>query len=51
MVSPLAMRPRDIAAGEHVHTHNIKTNLKGLEQYTYTACIESGKGDEADRTG
>ena len=25
-----------IAAGEHVHTHNLKTNLDGLLNYTYT---------------
>ncbi len=26
----------DIPVGSHVHTHNIKTNLKGLLDYTYT---------------
>ena len=26
---------KDISAGEYVHTHNIRTNLKGIEQYTY----------------
>ena len=33
---PIGHATRDIAAGEYIHTHNIKTNLKGLEQYTYT---------------
>lgn len=26
----------DIAAGEHVHTHNVKSNLAGLLEYEYT---------------
>ena len=26
----------DIAAGEHVHTHNVKTNLSGQLEYQYT---------------
>lgn len=26
---------KNISAGEYVHTHNLKTNLKGIEQYTY----------------
>ena len=25
----------EIKAGEHVHTHNLKTNLAGLEEYSY----------------
>jgi altronate hydrolase len=33
---PIGHATRNIAAGEYIHTHNIKTNLKGLEQYTYT---------------
>ena len=33
---PIGHATRNIVAGEYVHTHNIKTNLKGLEQYTYT---------------
>jgi altronate hydrolase len=32
---PIGHATRNIAAGEYIHTHNIKTNLKGIEQYTY----------------
>ena len=34
------MRPKILHAGEHIHTHNIKTNLKGLEQYTYSPALK-----------
>ena len=27
---------QDIKKGEHVHSHNLKTNLKGKMEYTYT---------------
>ena len=37
---PIGHATRNIAAGEYIHTHNIKTNLKGLEQYTYTPVIK-----------
>lgn len=32
---PIGHAVEDIAAGEHVHTHNIKTNLNGVLEYTY----------------
>ena len=32
---PIGTATRDIKEGEHVHTHNLKTNLAGIEQYTY----------------
>lgn len=32
---PIGHATRDIAAGEHVHTHNLKTNLSGSLEYTY----------------
>jgi len=32
---PIGHATRHISAGEYVHTHNIKTNLKGLLEYTY----------------
>lgn len=38
----------DIKKGEHVHTHNIKTNLSGKIEYTYTpvaADVESKQSD------
>ena len=33
--SPIGHATMDIAAGEHVHTHNVKTNLSGNLEYTY----------------
>ncbi len=33
---PIGHATRDIAAGEHVHTHNLKTNLCGTMEYSYT---------------
>ena len=33
---PIGSASSDIAAGEHVHTHNCKTNLAGVLEYSYT---------------
>ncbi len=33
--SPIACATRPISAGEHVHTHNVKTNLSENLEYTY----------------
>jgi len=32
---PIGHATTDIKKGEHVHTHNVKTNLKGITEYTY----------------
>ena len=32
---PIGHATRDIAKGEHIHTHNLKTNLSGAVEYTY----------------
>jgi altronate hydrolase len=32
---PFGKALRDIAAGEHVHTHNVTTRLEGVEDYDY----------------
>lgn len=32
---PIGHATRDIAAGEHVHSHNLKTNLSGTLEYIY----------------
>lgn len=32
---PIGYATEDINAGDHVHTHNIKTNLSGTLEYTY----------------
>ena len=34
--SPIGHATADIEVGEHVHTHNLKTNLKGNLEYTYS---------------
>lgn len=33
---PIGHATRDIAKGEHVHSHNLKTNLSGTVEYTYS---------------
>ena len=33
---PIGHATADIKKGEHVHTHNLKTNLSGKMEYTYT---------------
>ncbi|HVN94846.1 MAG TPA: altronate dehydratase family protein [Syntrophorhabdaceae bacterium] len=40
---PMGRAVVNISAGEHVHTHNVKTNLKGLEQYRYTPVNKKGR--------
>lgn len=32
---PIGHAVQDIPAGSHVHTHNVKTNLSGVEEYAY----------------
>ena len=34
--NPIGHATADIPKGEHVHTHNMKTNLAGVIEYTYT---------------
>lgn len=44
---PIGHATEDIAAGEHVHTHNIKTNLSGLLEYKYEPAVKGPqKADE-----
>ena len=33
--SPIGHAVSDIKKGDHVHTHNVKTNLSGNLEYTY----------------
>jgi altronate dehydratase len=33
--NPIGVATRDIGAGEHAHTHNIRTNLKEDAEYAY----------------
>lgn len=37
---PIGHATCDIKKGEHVHTHNVKTNLKGIKDYTYKPTSE-----------
>ena len=34
--NPIGHATVDIKKGEHVHTHNVRTNLSGNLEYTYT---------------
>jgi altronate hydrolase len=36
---PIGHATKAIKAGEHIHIHNTKTNLKGLVEYSYTPLI------------
>ncbi|MDR1765745.1 MAG: altronate dehydratase family protein [Lachnospiraceae bacterium] len=48
---PIGHATVDIPAGAHVHTHNLKTNLKGLLEYTYEPQpAPCGGGDAPKRT-
>jgi len=38
---PIGVATRDIAAGEHVHTHNVKTRLAGELAYQYSPAMTS----------
>lgn len=38
---PIGHATRSIRAGEFVHTHNIATNLEGLQNYTYSPKLSS----------
>ena len=33
---PIGVATADISAGEHVHSHNLKTALSGAQEYVYT---------------
>ncbi|MBR5453422.1 MAG: altronate dehydratase [Clostridia bacterium] len=37
---PIGHAQRDIARGEHIHTHNISSNLSDLLSYEYTPCFK-----------
>ncbi len=40
----------DIKKGEHVHTHNVKTNLSGNLEYTYAPTVDAYSPKESDAT-
>lgn len=47
---PIGIATSDIQVGDHVHTHNVKTNLGDILDYTYTPDQEAYKIDLPDRT-
>lgn len=42
---PIGHATKDIKAGEWIHTHNLKTNLKGLLEYSYNPTLKDIKVD------
>ncbi|MBQ4160563.1 MAG: altronate dehydratase [Clostridia bacterium] len=42
---PIGVATADIAEGEHVHSHNVKTGLEGKLEYTYAPEFEVKKTD------
>ena len=47
---PIGHATCDIKAGEHVHTHNVKTNLSGNLSYEYTPDFKDVVSLECDKT-
>ena len=45
--APIGSAKVDIAVGCHVHTHNLKTSLDGLLEYTYTPSLSESTKREA----
>ena len=43
---PIGHAVRDIYAGEHIHTHNIRTNLDGLLEYSYSPSFQKNSSSE-----
>lgn len=46
---PIGHATEDIKAGDHVHTHNIKTNLSGVLEYTYEPKLNGVRKSEPRR--
>ena len=44
---PIGHAKADIKAGEHVHTHNVKSNLAGLKEYAYHPVAGSDRVEDA----
>lgn len=47
---PIGHATEDIKKGEHVHTHNVKTNLSGKMEYTYNPVIYPTDKIDTDMT-
>ena len=48
--NPIGHATCDIAKGDHVHTHNLKTNLSGKIEYTYMPEKPAVEKKDTDRT-
>ncbi len=48
--NPIGHATCDIKAGEHVHTHNVKTNLSGNLEYTYEPTFHDIPKEDTGRT-
>ena len=48
--NPIGHATHDIKKGEHVHTHNVKTNLKGNLEYTYEPVFYDIDKEDQNRT-
>ena len=48
--NPIGHATADIRCGEHVHTHNLKTDLSGTISYTYTPYTDATVHREAEDT-
>ena len=46
--TPIGHAACDIKKGEHIHTHNLKTNLKGNIEYTYSPALFPAEKRKAD---
>ncbi|MCL1999501.1 MAG: altronate dehydratase family protein [Turicibacter sp.] len=47
---PIGRAVADIAAGEHIHVHNIKTNLSGVLDYEYKPISSGSAVEKSDLT-
>ncbi|MBU3023735.1 UxaA family hydrolase [Aestuariibacter sp. A3R04] len=43
---PIGHLLNDVSAGEHIHSHNLKTNLSGQEAYTWSHACEDATGSK-----
>ncbi|MCL2217870.1 MAG: altronate dehydratase family protein [Defluviitaleaceae bacterium] len=47
---PIGCVTCEIQPGAHVHTHNLKTNLSGIEEYSYNASATEARETPPERT-
>ena len=46
---PIGHATADIAAGEYIHSHNARTNLSDLDEYSYQPDLQAVQAQAADR--